>query len=112
MQRDYKLYLEDILAAGKKVSEYTDNVTFEQFVAEDMRRAAVTHYLMLMGEAAKSIPVEMREAYPYVDWKIIIRLRNVIAHEYFALTPEQIWNFVQDELAKVHAQVQQMFDEE
>ena len=47
------------------------------FSADDMRIDAVIRNLEIIGEAAKNIPVEIREEYPDIEWKKIVGLRSV-----------------------------------
>ena len=44
---------------------------------------AVVRNLEVIGEAARNIPDSAREKAPEVDWRKIVVLRNILAHEYF-----------------------------
>jgi uncharacterized protein with HEPN domain len=46
---------------------------------------AVKNALIELGEAAKSVPQEVRQRHPEVDWKGFAGLRNTIAHRYFGM---------------------------
>lgn len=62
MPRDYRLYLEDILEAVTKIESYLEGVSFQDFAKDTMRVDAVLRNLEIIGEAAKGIPSEVREA--------------------------------------------------
>ena len=49
--RDYKLFLEDILESIQKIEKYTNNLTFEDFSQSDMVVDAVIRNLEIIGEA-------------------------------------------------------------
>ena len=55
---------------------------------------AVLRNLEILGEAAKRIPDEMKTQFPEVEWRKIAGLRDVIAHFYFGLEDETLWDIV------------------
>ena len=56
MSRETRLYLDDMLEACRRVTNYTAGMTFEQFVADERTRDAVARNLEILGEAAKKVP--------------------------------------------------------
>ena len=51
--------------------------------------------LHIIGEAVKKLPGDLRERYPDVAWREIAGLRDVIAHAYFALDSDILWDAVE-----------------
>ncbi len=51
----------------------------------------------IIGEASKNIPEEIQIKYSEIPWKKMVGLRNLIAHEYFGIDYEMLW-----EIAKYH----------
>jgi uncharacterized protein with HEPN domain len=43
---------------------------------------AVSMNLLLIGENAKLVPLEIKETYSQIPWKRLKSARNVLAHEY------------------------------
>ncbi|MTF40051.1 DUF86 domain-containing protein [Cyanobacterium aponinum] len=103
--RNLKLYLNDILDSIKKIESYTNNLTESELLEDEKTLDVVTHNLMIIGEATKNIPPEIRQKYEYIKWKQIIGLRNIIAHTYFSLDYDIICDILSnkklDELQKV-----------
>jgi uncharacterized protein with HEPN domain len=49
--------------------------------------------------------------YPEIDWKNIIRLRNIIAHEYFDINAVAVFNNCRDHLPPLLATVNRMIED-
>ena len=60
MSRDYKTYLEDMLAAADNIAEYTAKLSFEQFKADQMRVEVILYNFTILGEAGRSLPDNLR----------------------------------------------------
>lgn len=54
----------------------------------------VIHCLEIIGEAARQMPKNFRERHPEFPWRETTSLRNVIAHEYFGLDIDIIWDVI------------------
>jgi uncharacterized protein with HEPN domain len=110
MRRDIKLYLEDILAAIEKINAYTEGISFEQLHQQGMLLDAVLHNLEIIGEAAKHMPNDLRARYPQVEWRKIAGLRDIVAHEYFGISLEIVWDILKNKLPELRIQVKNMLE--
>lgn len=72
--RTPNLLLEDILMSAGKIIIYTDNLTFDQFLADDKTIDAVIRNFEIIGEASNRLTDEFRDNHPSVDWH---RLRGL-----------------------------------
>lgn len=63
--------------------------------------------LEIIGEAANKLPDEFKNKYPSVPWRDITDLRNILAHRYWAIDLETVWNIIhnRDRLPDLKAQV-------
>ena len=95
MSRDPLLFLEDIERSCEKVVQYTDGRSKDQVFEDDIRVDAVLLNLHIIGEAVKKLPSDLRERYPGVAWREIAGLRDFIAHTYFALDFDILWDAVE-----------------
>ena len=108
MPRDYRIYLEDILDATRKVQAYTNGLSKTVFLADDKTFDAVVRNLEIIGEAAKNIPESVRANKPKIEWKKIAGLRDILIHEYFGIDGEIVWDIVQHKLPDPETAVKQL----
>jgi uncharacterized protein with HEPN domain len=90
--RKERLYLLDIVEACEKLLRYTQGVTFDQFVRDDILFDATVHNLQIIGEAVRSLPEEIRSLRPEIEWKRIVGLRHLLVHHYFGVDAEIVWD--------------------
>jgi len=94
MPRDYKLYLQDILEACGKIQAYTSGHGLESFKADSKIFDAVLRNLEVIGEAAKNVPEEVQNRETQIGWKRIKGLRTILAHAYFGVDAEIVWDII------------------
>lgn len=96
--RDTRLYIDDILEAIRKIEKYVKGLTFEELKENSLVVDGVVRNLEIVGEAVKNIPASVKQEYPDIEWKKISGLRDVLAHEYFGVDLEVIWNIVTEKI--------------
>ncbi len=111
MSRDYKLYLDDILDAIKKIEDYTEGIPQIEFNKDNMIIDAVIRNLEVIGEAVKNLPRNIREKYPDLEWKKIAGMRDILIHEYFGVNLEIVWDIVTNKIPKLKNSVKEIMEE-
>lgn len=104
--RDWRFRVRDILAAVRAIADYTDGMTFDEFVGDARTMDAVVRNLMTMGESIRWIPEPVLDAHPAVPWRTLRGLRNVVVHEYFGVDHAILWETVQSDLPPLKADLQ------
>ena len=90
--------LEDILKSIGYVRQYTENVTFEQFVNDTMRYFAIIKNVEIIGEAANMLTRNFRQEHSELPWRQIVSMRNVLVHGYANISDHQLWQTVTEDL--------------
>jgi len=101
MSRDWTYCLEDIAASSAKILRYTKDMDFEAFATNDQAFDAVIRNLEIIGEAAKQLSDEARALMPEIEWSMAARFRDVIAHHYFGLDKQIVWDVVRNKIPSI-----------
>ena len=87
-----ELLLCDIIESGEKILRYTSNMTFEEFVSNEIIIDAVIRNFEVIGEAANRLSKEFKDKHYEIDWHRIRGFRNRIVHDYAGIDFEIVWN--------------------
>lgn len=101
MPRDYRLQVDDILEAIRRIKEYTENMSEKEFSSDHKSQDAVIRNLEIIGEAARSLPDETKHSTSEIEWHKIIALRNILIHEYFGVNVKILWDVITNKLDKL-----------
>jgi Uncharacterized conserved protein len=93
-RKDWRLYLLDMLECIKRIENYVEGLSYEQFLMDDKTKDAVVRNIEIIEEASRNIPKEIQTRYIHIPWVEIISTRHVIAHDYFDLDYEIIWSII------------------
>ncbi len=97
-EREWRFYVQDMIAFCEKVLAFTQGQQQDQFVADAMRFDATVRNLELIGEAASHIPQNVRDAHPAVPWRMLIATRNQLIHGYLGLDNDILWSIIQTDV--------------
>ena len=111
MSRDESLYLGDIQDSCEKILRFTKGMTYKEFVNDDLHFDAVLRNLEIIGEAVKNISEETRIAYANIKWRKIAGFRDIVAHEYFGVNEETVWDIVKNQVPDLLEIVKTMLEE-
>lgn len=114
--RNLRLYLWDMQQACQDILEFTKGMnTGDDLQADRRTMLAVTRCLEIIGEAARHIPATFQERNPAIPWREVVSFRNVMAHEYFGVDYEIVWDVIRTEIPslweKVSLLIAQLQDE-
>ena len=105
-ERNYTMYLQDILVAMTRIAEYLEGYTFNQFKKDYKTVDAVIRNFEIIAEASRKLPDHIKENNPDLPWDEMYLLRNKVSHEYFGIDYEIIWDVCINHLPENRKQIQ------
>lgn len=111
MKRDIRLFLDDILKSILLIEKYSQGVTKEQFHTSEEKQDGITRRLEIIGEATRNIPEDVREKYPNIPWSKMAGIRNIIAHEYFGVNFNTIWETATEFIPPLKKHIEELLEQ-
>ncbi len=101
-KRELKVFIQDVFESIDAIHGYVSAVGDAQEFKQDKKTFdAVMRNFMIIGEAVKNIYEEVRVNYPNVEWRQIMAMRNLIAHEYWGVDEQVVWSAIQKNLPEL-----------
>ena len=101
-------YLDHMLQAAMQACAYVEGMSKEAFLSDKRTQQAVVLNLILLGEEATKLLKDEEtfvDQYPQVPWRSMIGMRNRIAHGYFEINLDTVWETIQTALPRLIEQL-------
>lgn len=92
------LRLEHMLEAASNVKEFMAGKTLEDIKNDKILFFAVVKNIEIIGEAAFMLTKEFKETHHEIKWKDIIGMRHVLVHDYYRISPIQLFKVYQENI--------------
>ena len=80
------------------------------FDQSEVAQTAIIRWIEIIGEAARGLSGDLRQAHPEVPWRQMVAMRNVVVHGYFDIDIELVWSVVKNDLPKLAVQVRSIVE--
>jgi uncharacterized protein with HEPN domain len=92
-------YIDHIQQAAKDAHSFVKEQSKDDFLADKRTQQAVILSLIIIGEAASKVMDNhgaFANAHPEVPWRSMRNMRNRMAHGYFDINLDVVWETAQD----------------
>ena len=97
-------YLDHMIEAARQVCGYVEGMSKEGFLDDKRTQQAVILNIVIIGEAATKLLKDYEfflDRYPEVPWRSMKGMRNRIAHGYFDINLDVVWETAQTALPQL-----------
>ncbi len=108
MKKNPTVFLQHMLESIALIEQYMKKSDLEKFcdpTATELQDA-VMRRLSIIGEAANNIPEEVKSDNADVEWRDIVGLRNILMHEYFGVSLQEVFDTVTKDLPVLKEKIQ------
>jgi len=103
-------YLWDIDDACNDIIQFIENTSYRDFENNKMKRFAVERQLLVIGEAANHLSDECRDSNTNIPWKMMIGLRNIIAHDYGEVLVNRIYKIATENVIDLKSDIKKIIN--
>ena len=94
--------IESILEAIDKILEYTSGFDNADEFNEDYRNFDATMMnFVVIGEMIEKLSEDFKNTNPAIEWQKIKGFRNIVAHDYFGIDAEEVWQIIKNKIPKL-----------
>ncbi len=106
-----KLNILSMLEASDKIFEYTKCYSNgDEFYNSQRDFDAAMMNFIVLGEMVTRLSEPFTEKFNSIDWYKIRGFRNIVAHNYFGIDAEEVWEIIKLHLPKLRSNLTEIFD--
>ena len=98
MFKDDWIYVSHMLDMSRKEVDTVTGKTRDGYNDDEILRMALTHFIQVIGEAARKVSAEFQAAHPQIPWREIVGTRHRIVHGYLNIDEDLVWEIVTHDL--------------
>ena len=111
-KRDNFSTLTHIEEAVQRINRWTQGISHEEFLDDELRQSAIMRRLEIIGEATGRLTSEFLQAHADVlPWNVMKSMRNVLIHGYDEVDIEIVWTTATEDFPQIHAPLQKLLSE-
>ena len=101
--------IESIIEAIDRIIEYTTDIKSADDFNNDYRNFDATMMnFVVIGEMVDKISDELKSNHPEIEWIKIKGFRNIVAHDYFGIDAEEVWQIIRNKIPDLKSALRQL----
>jgi uncharacterized protein with HEPN domain len=105
------LCLESILEATNRIIEYTSGFDSADNFNNDYRNFDATMMnFVVIGEMVNKLSTDFKRDHNNIEWIKIKGFRNIVAHDYFGIDAEEVWQIIKNKIPDLKSEIQKLID--
>lgn len=106
-----KARFQHILSAISKIESFVNGIALQDFLHSDLICSAVERQLEIIMEAFINLSDEFKDSHKELDWDNIYGFRIILAHMYFKVDPEILWDAVHTDIPSFKNLIESLIQE-
>jgi uncharacterized protein with HEPN domain len=100
-----------ILDSCTKIQKFTkDFWDADAFYSDERSFDAVLMNFVIIGEAVSRLSPELKAEQDHIPWSKIKGFRNIVAHDYFGVDAEEVWQIIKNYLPELERELSLLLD--
>ncbi|HAE37779.1 MAG TPA: nucleotidyltransferase [Candidatus Riflebacteria bacterium] len=96
----------------EKIFRFSQDLDSAQMLYQDeVKFDAIMMNFIIVGESAARLTNEFKEKQSLVPWQEIVAFRNIVAHNYFGVDPEEVFDIVKNHLPALQWQINKLIED-
>lgn len=95
-----------ILDSCRKIQEFVEDIfDADAFYADVKTFDAVLMNFVIIGESVVKISDDLKINEPQIPWKKMKGFRNIVAHNYFGVDAEEVWQIIKNYIPELENRI-------
>ena len=104
--------LQELLTSIQKIDIYSaDFQNGDDFYHDQKSFDACMMQFVVIGEIISRLDTDYKVSHPQIPWQKIKGFRNIIAHDYFGIDADEIWDIINNKLLPLKYEVKRLLEE-
>jgi uncharacterized protein with HEPN domain len=103
--------LKELLASIKKIQIYSQEFrNSDDFYHDTKSFDACMMQFIVIGEIISRLDTRYKEEHINIPWQKIKDFRNIIAHDYFGIDADEIWDIINHKLLPLYGDIEKLLE--
>lgn len=110
LNKDYYILLSILDTVHKILKFSAEYNNAEDFYDNDRDFDATMMNFIVLGETVDKLSEDLKLRNDHINWSKIYGLRNIIAHQYFGINVDLVWQIIQNDIPKLKSQLETLIE--